>query len=127
MGVFAGRDDLIARFEGELTERQLTFGEAKIVDAEALLMSLVPSLAAGPSGVSDLVRANAVRAVCAAVLRVIRNPAGVSYEVVGSFTTRYGDGAARGDLHFTDEELAAVRTRPRRVGVIGLAGPRWVS
>lgn len=127
MGVFAGRDDLIARFEGELTERQLTFGEAKIVDAEALLMSLVPALAAGPSGVSELVRANATRAVCAAVLRVIRNPAGVSYEVVGSYTTRYGNDAARGDLHFTDEELASVRVKPRRFGVIGVSAPRWVS
>lgn len=125
MGVFADRDDIIASYEGELTQRQLTFVDGKIVEAEALLRTLVPRLAGDPASLPELVSTNATRAICAAVLRVVRNPAGVSYEQVGGFTTRLSERAATGELFFTPEELAPLRERRRRVGVVGVAGPRW--
>ncbi|WP_433662452.1 Gp19/Gp15/Gp42 family protein [Nocardia sp. CA-128927] len=125
MGVFASRQDLIASYEGELTERQLVFAETKILEAEALLMTLVPRLAGGPAAVPQLVRTNATRAVCAAVLRVVRNPAGVSYQATGGYTTRLSDNAATGELFFSTEELAPLRQRRRRVGVLGIAPVRW--
>jgi len=132
VAVLADRDDLIAGFEGELSERQLTFGDRKLIEAEALLMTLIPALEVSDAAqLPNLVRVNANRAITDAVLRVIRNPAGVSYEVIGGITTRFADQASSNLLHFTDEELDAIRTalRPtapsRRFGVIGSAPPRW--
>ncbi|MGW4240913.1 Gp19/Gp15/Gp42 family protein [Nocardia sp. NPDC004722] len=125
MGVFASRTDLIASYEGQLTERQLVFAETKILEAEAMLMSLVPRLASNPAALPELVRYNARRAVCAAVLRVVRNPAGVAYQAVGGSTTRLHDNVASGELHFTAEELKPLRARKKRFGVLGIAPVRW--
>ncbi len=125
MGVFATRTDLLASYEGELTERQMVWAETKIVEAEALLMTQVPRLAVDPATLPALVKANATRAVCAAVLRVVRNPAGVAYQAAGGYTTRLSDKASTGELFFTPEELAPLRKRRRRYGVVGIAPVRW--
>ncbi|WP_109523672.1 MULTISPECIES: hypothetical protein [Nocardia] len=129
MGVFVSRAQLIGAYEGELTERQLTFADTKIIEAEAELMTLVPELEPGPDALRTNVVINARAAVCAAVLRVVRNPTGVAYEQIAGITTRLSDEAASGVLEFTEKELgkvrAALRGPKRRVGVVGVAAPRW--
>ncbi|WP_329405407.1 hypothetical protein OG563_26455 [Nocardia vinacea] len=129
MGVFVSRDQLVESYEGELTDRQLTFADTKIIEGEGLLMTLVPELEAGPHALAALVVTNVRTVVCAAVLRVVRNPTGVAYEQIAGITTRLSDEAASGVLEFTEKELATVRAAlrgpKRRVGVVGVAAPRW--
>ncbi|MEV2222752.1 hypothetical protein AB0E01_23080 [Nocardia vinacea] len=126
MGDFAISTDVADRFGAELTPEQVTLVEARILDAEALLKTQVPALAFGPAGLPAVSVANAKRVVTDAVLRALRNPAGVQSERTGPFEVRFRTDSDAGEIYFTDAELAVFRQR-RRVGVIGVSGPRWLG
>ncbi|KZM71065.1 hypothetical protein [Nocardia terpenica] len=126
MGDFATATDVSDRFGAALTPEQEKLVTARIADAEALLKTEVPALAAGTGGLPTITLANAKRVVCDAVLRPLRNPAGVLSERSGPFEVTFRSEAMGEEIYFTADQLALFRRR-RRVGVIGVGGPRWLA
>ncbi|WP_227979980.1 hypothetical protein [Nocardia spumae] len=118
--MFATRDDVRARFEGVIPSNRDPWLDAKIDDAESLLVSLVPSMAtsADPARLS---RAKAM--VSDAVLRVYRNPSGATQETASVFSVSRAKGPDSGLLYFPDDELDALRGsgRRRQFGTIGVS------
>lgn len=125
MGQFAVAEDVASRFEGTLNDAQLSWVDVKILDAEALLVTHIPRLSTLELVTSnDMV--NARRIVSDAVLRVLRNPAGIQQEEAGPWRVVRDKGASSGALFFTPEELAVFRqVRRRRIGMLGVAPPRY--
>lgn len=125
MGIFAVSDDVSSRFEGSLNATQLTWIDVRILDAEALLVTHIPRLA-DPALTSDNDRLNARRIISDAILRVLRNPAGIAQEEAGPWRVVRGRDAANGSLFFTHEELSAFKqARRKRIGMLGVAAPRY--
>lgn len=125
MGLFADTTDVADRFEGSLSEAQLTWVDVKILDAEALLVTHIPRLS-NPALMNANDALNARRVVADAVLRVLRNPAGIHQEEVGPWRVVRDKSAAAGALFFTPDELSTFRqVRRRRIGMLGIAGPRY--
>ena len=117
--MFATFDDVSVAFEGTIPSSREEWVERKIIDAESLLVSLVPSLGDGDVSEARAKRARAI--VCDAVLRVYRNPAGATQESdSGMFTVTRSKAVDSGLLYFTPEELASVRVAVKRsrVGTI---------
>lgn len=127
MGLYASADDIADRYESQLSDEQLTWVGVRVLDAEALLFTHIPRLA-DISLTSSSDQANAKRVVADAVLRVLRNPAGIQQESTGPWSVTRNRDTASGALFFTPEELATFRiTRRKRVGMVGIAPPRWVT
>ncbi|MEV6432576.1 hypothetical protein [Nocardia sp. NPDC051463] len=126
--MFAERADLRARFEGVIPDNRDDWLDAKISDAESLLVSLIPSMAT-TTDTARLSRAKAM--VSDAVLRVYRNPSGATQETASIYSVSRAKGADSGVLFFPEEELDALRgsgkrrqfgtiqTSPWRVDVFG--------
>lgn len=126
--MFATADDVRARFEGVIPESRDAWLDAKIVDAENLLISLIPSMES-TTDVTRLARAKAM--VAEAVLRVYRNPSGAAQEAAAVFSVSRAKGPDSGLLYFPEDELDALRgigkrarygtiqTTPWRVDVFG--------
>ncbi|MFI5777025.1 hypothetical protein [Nocardia sp. NPDC051570] len=126
MGDFATVTDVADRFGSTLTPEQDKLVTARIADAEALLQTEVPALAGGTGGLPVITLANAKRVVCDAVLRPLRNPAGLVSERSGPFEVTFHAEALAEEIYFTADQLALFRRR-RRVGVVGVSGPRWLA
>lgn len=125
MGQFATSEDVQQRFEGHLSEAQLTWVDVKILDAETLLITHIPRLA-NSALTSPTDQLNARRIVADAVLRVLRNPGGIQQEEAGPWRVVRDKTSSTGSLFFTHEELATFRqARRRRIGMLGVAGPRY--
>ncbi|MBF6085217.1 hypothetical protein IU485_28005 [Nocardia cyriacigeorgica] len=127
MGVYATPDDVRARFEADIPDSQTGWLDARITDAESLLITLRPALAGGPSTVSATVADNARRVVADAVLRLLRNPGGAREQSVGPYRVVYdSDDGGQSGIYYTADDLAAFSIGRRRYGMVGIAKPRWV-
>ena len=125
MGQFATARDVADRFEGDLDEKQMSWLDTKIEDAETILLTELPRL-----GNVELLTAldlgNARRVICDAVLRVLRNPGGFRQEGHGPFSGNRHEIASTGQLFFTPKELAVFQlVKRRRVGMIGVTPAPW--
>lgn len=126
MGYFANFEDVDKSYEGSIPEEMRVYVETKIDEAETLLRTLVPRLQES-FHLPEIDQANARRVVCAAVLRVFRNPVGLQSQTSGPWSQTLFEDNATGLLTFTDEDLAVFRTRRRsRVGMVGVARP-WFT
>lgn len=106
--------DVQARYEQVIPADLTTFVQSHLDDAHALLDALIPSLAAGVTS-GDVAAALPRMAVVQAVLRVLRNPAGVKGEHAGEVGYYFDQGgAAQGRVAFLDEELALLQPSGRR-------------
>lgn len=120
---FVHPNDVATRFEGTIPDEQLTTDPAGRVqlligDVEAILIGLVPSLAASVDQIaSDRVR-RVQGLVCSKVLELYRNPGGASSESKTiddvTATRSYWRDSDRGRIAFTPDELDGVRMRTRR-------------
>jgi hypothetical protein len=114
--------DLEARWR-PLSDLETTNAQAYLDDAWALLTSRRPALD-GDVTAGTVSTTNAVRVVCAMVLRVLKNPDGYSSESVDDWTGRRDELVASGVLHVTPDELAdltpaSTATRSVRLVVYG--------
>ncbi|MEV0367512.1 hypothetical protein [Nocardia fusca] len=118
--MFATAEDVRARFEGVIPDSRNDWLAAKIEDAESLLTSLVPSMAT-TADAGRLARAKAM--VADAVLRVYRNPSGVTQETASVYSVSRSKAADSGVLYFPADELEALRgsARRTRIGTIPVA------
>lgn len=99
-------DDLTARWR-PLTDAEQSVASALLDDAWAILNTLAPA-------VSDLesdspAEAVAKSLVCAAVLRVMRNPDGNKSESIDDYSFTRDASVAGGGLYYSDDELELVR------------------
>lgn len=125
MRYFAEFEDVDASFEGQIPEEMRSYIETKIGEAETLLRSRVPRLR-DIMAATELDTLNARRIVCAAVLRVFRNPTGVQQQTSGPWSVTLSMDNATGVLDFTDEELAVFGSRRRKIGMVGVSRP-WYT
>lgn len=126
MRYFAEFDDVDNSFEGTVPLEMRSYIETKIDEAETLLRTRVPRLQ-NITDVTELERANARRIVCAAVLRVFRNPTGVQQQTSGPWSVTLSMDNATGVLDFTAEELSAFGPQKRkRFGMVGVSRP-WYT
>lgn len=91
----------------DLTPAQQASAEADLEDGSALLRREVPGLDDGiAAGTVDPILVRKV--LRDAVLRVLRNPAGVTTQVVGPESATFSGLAQRAELAFLDSELAMI-------------------
>lgn len=118
MGMYATLADVRARYDKAIPADLEAFVQAHLDDANLLLDSLVPSLAARVGTVGGLARMVVVRAV----LRVLRNPDGFKGEHAGEYGYYFDANGASGQVAFPPEDLALLeasgsRSRVRSVGL----------
>ena len=103
--------DLEARWR-PLSDAEKTVASALLEDAWNMLQNRVPALV---DQMSELVVVGEVkRVICAAVLRVMRNPDGKRQESLDDHAWTLDNAVAAGFLYFTDDELAAFTPGGRR-------------
>jgi hypothetical protein len=126
MRYFAEFDDVDKSFEGTVPEEMRSYIETKIEEAETLLRSRVPRLL-DIMAATEMDRLNARRVVCAAVLRVFRNPTGVQQQSSGPWSVTLSMDNATGVLDFTADELSVFGGgRRRKFGMVGVSRPWYV-
>lgn len=118
MGTYATLADVQARYDKTIPADLEPFVQAHLDDANLLLDSLVPSLAARAGVAGGLARMVVVRAV----LRVLRNPDGFKGEHAGEYGYYFDANGASGQVAFPPEDLALLeasgsRSRVRSVGL----------
>lgn len=95
-------EDVQARFERPLTDDESTRAAVFLEDIEAVILGRIPVI-------TDALRPLAVVAEANAVIRKLRNPAGLTYEAEGNYSYTLGSGAASSsDLALTDGEWASL-------------------
>jgi hypothetical protein len=95
-------EDVQARFERPLTDDEQARAAVFLEDIEATILGRVPVI-------TDALRPLAVVAEANAVIRKLRNPAGLTYEAEGNYSYTLGSGAsASSDLALTDAEWATL-------------------
>ena len=127
MVAYATFSDVSVAYEGSIPSGRQTWVENLIERATTKLIAEVPKLT-DPSLVPPAWPIYARDAIVAAVCRVIRNPMGAKNQVAGPFTLGLNDSASTGELLFTDGDLAPFKSPSRRkVGMVGVAPPRWTT
>lgn len=122
MTVYATVEQVAAKWQRTLTPAQEASADVLLEEGSALLRAQVPGLDAGLAAVPPTVEAVLVRKVLTdAVLRVLRNPAGVVTQVVGPESATFSGQAARAELAFLPAELAMVTPADDSVSVAGYA------
>jgi hypothetical protein len=121
-------EDLALTYEEELEEGKQEWYDQKIDEAVRLLIVKVPSVSMRvASGDLDIDFVKDV--VLRAVMRVVRNPAGVDSVSEGGVSIGLTGSAARGgEIRFYDNEIAlvapkVVNRKPQRVQTVQLS--RW--
>lgn len=108
--------DVEARWR-PLTAQETTNAEALLSDAWELLLGRRPTLEADLTA-ETISEGNVIRVICAMVLRVLRNPDGLSEEAIDDYRYKRDAILASGVLHVTPDELADVTPgRARRSSV----------
>jgi Phage protein Gp19/Gp15/Gp42 len=94
--------DVQARFERPLTDDEQTRAAVFLEDIEAQILDRITTI-------TDALRPKAVIAEANAVVRKLRNPAGLTYESEGNYSYTLGSGAsASSALALTDAEWATL-------------------
>lgn len=118
MVTYAAVSDLVAKSPVPLSVAQQATGAVHLEEGSALLRQLVP-------GLDDAIAAGTVDPVMVrkvltdAVLRVLRNPSGVTTQVVGPESATFSGLAARAELGFTPAEIGSVTPAPDEPSVGG--------
>lgn len=109
MATYATWADVVATYELALPADQKTRIEKLLTVASARLTALVPSLPARiAAGTVDPVLPSGM--VVEAVLRVYRNPSGVTQQATGPFSRSLHATAARNEIYFDPEQVKALLT-----------------
>jgi hypothetical protein len=131
MAIYATFEDVKALYELPMPDDQQLRVEALLRQASARLTALVPSLPARvEAGTVDPDLPGGM--VVEAVLRVYRNPSGVTQQSTGPFSRSLHATAARNEIYFDPEAikvlLADVNTSPG-IGTftVGIPGPQGLT
>lgn len=119
MGRFADVSDVTDRFEGTIPDSREDWVDTRILDVEAILVGLVPSLAPGQE-IADDRAARAKALVCDKVMDLYRNPGRVNQQsnTSGPYSesTTFAQRGV-GGISFTADELRLVRLRNKRTNL----------
>lgn len=130
MAVYATWDEVKVAYEDDIPTEHQPRIEALIKQASARLTALVPSLPARLAATTvdpDLPGGMVIEAV----LRVYRNPAGITQQSTGPFSRSLGKIAQRNDIWFEPEQVQALLIDPSDgpgVGtfMMGVPGPQVI-
>lgn len=130
MAIYATWDDVVATYEDVIPIDRKPRIEMLLRQASARLTALVPGLAAR-IGASDIDPDLPGGMVVEAVLRVYRNPAGVTQQSTGPFNRSLSREASHAGIYFEPEQVAALLTSGSNgagVGTfyVGIAAPQVV-
>lgn len=120
--VYASLGDVQEAYEQAIPADLTVFVQKRLDYANAKLAQLIPSLA-GRIAAGTVPALLAQEVVVDAVLRVLRNPAGVKGEHAGEYGYYLDAGNASGRVTFLPEELAPLQPSGRRARLrsVGLA------
>jgi len=117
---YATVPDVQSRLERELEPDEATLVEARLGDAERLILARIPDL--DQKIIDGQIDIDAVKQVEAdAVIRLVRNPAGYVQESDGSYTYMLSREAALGRLTILPEEWHLLGYGRRKVFTIALS------
>ncbi|MGK9270492.1 hypothetical protein KXR83_05765 [Williamsia muralis] len=118
LGQFADFEDVKKRYRGQspMPDSDREWVEEKIIDVEAILLGLLPSL----NGTTDPGRrARAKSLVCEKVLDLRRGARGLASRTAEGFGETYVPGSVKTSISFSEAELKPLRLRrKRRYGMI---------
>lgn len=119
MGRFADIDDVASRFEGAIPSDRDAWVETRILDVEAVLTGLVPSLEESDEVIGAARLARVKTLVCNKVLDLYRNPEQATQrtQTAGVFSEGVSFNRSTGTGWFTTEELRGVRLRNKRANL----------
>jgi len=111
MAIYATWDDVVATYEQTVPEEHRPRIEMLLRQASAKLTALAPSLPTRlTAGTLDPDLPGAL--VVEAVLRVYRNPAGVTQQSTGPFSRSLGRDAAHAEIYFDPDSVKALLAGP---------------
>lgn len=109
---YATVDDVVARYEGVISDGQRDWVGHRLVDAEAVVHSAIPDLDARVE--SGRISTDMVRYVlCSMVLDVLRNPAGYKSQTAGEFSYSIEGGGAGSRMQLSAADRRALLGRAR--------------
>ena len=94
-------------YEGELPDSKQAYYQRKVDEAVRLLLRKCPNLLERIDS-GKLEKEFVEDTVAKAVLRVVRNPIGLTSESEGNYSYSLGNRVASGDIWYPDNELAAL-------------------
>jgi hypothetical protein len=133
MATYATTADLETKWQQAMSAAQLAAAQVLLDEGEAILRAHIPTLDAAVA--AGTVQAVLVRKVLTdAVLRVMRNPTGVTSQTVGPESATFSGLAQRAELAFLAGELALITPAVEglsangyAIGSFRLGRPNWCS
>lgn len=111
----AGVSDVAARLGRSLTTEETAWVSTLLDDAEALILGRIPTLTARLAAVPPTLSVAAVKQAEAwAVVRVLRNPDGMSQEAIDDYSYTRDKSVAGGALYISDSDWQTILGRRAR-------------
>lgn len=122
MATYATVDDVVAEYDGTITDDQIEYIERKLTSAELVVKAVAGDIGARiGSGATSF---EAVKLVlCNMVIRLLRNPEGVRTQTVGPFSVSLDSGASSAQLVITREDRQLLGLKARSRGTVTLDDP----
>lgn len=120
--VYATVDDVVAEYDGTITDDQIEYIDRKLTSAELVVKAVAGDIGARIG--SGQTTFEAVKLVlCNMVIRLLRNPEGVRTQTVGPFSVSLDSGASSAQLVITREDRQLLGLKARSRGTVTLDDP----
>lgn len=122
MATYATVDDVVAEYDGTITDDQIEYIERKLTSAELVVKAVAGDIGARiGSGATSF---EAVKLVlCNMVIRLLRNPEGVRTQTVGPFSVSLDQASSSAQLVITREDRQLLGLKARSRGTVTLDDP----
>jgi hypothetical protein len=122
VATYATVDDVVAEYDGTITDDQIEYIERKLTSAELVVKAVAGDIGARiGSGATSF---EAVKLVlCNMVIRLLRNPEGVRTQTVGPFSVSLDQSSSSAQLVITREDRQLLGLKARSRGTVTLDDP----
>jgi hypothetical protein len=122
VATYATVDDVVAEYDGTITDDQIEYIERKLTSAELVVKAVAGDIGARiGSGATSF---EAVKLVlCNMVIRLLRNPGGVRTQTVGPFSVSLDQSSSSAQLVITREDRQLLGLKARSRGTVTLDDP----
>jgi hypothetical protein len=122
VATYATVDDVVAEYDGTITDDQIEYIERKLTSAELVVKAVAGDIGARIG--SGQTTFEAVKLVlCNMVIRLLRNPEGVRTQTVGPFSVSLDQSSSSAQLVITREDRQLLGLKARSRGTVTLDDP----